>query len=55
MMGQILAIIGATAGAMWVMARVATAEQAEEPKKSLGKKRPHKRPVTKGGIRYEWN
>ena len=55
MIGQVLAIVGTTALAMYVMARVAVAEQTADKPKKQTKRRPHKRPITKGGVTYTWN
>lgn len=55
MTGQVLAIVGAVAFAMWMLARIAVAEQNAEKTKKNTKRRPHKRPITKGGVTYTWN
>lgn len=55
MIGQVLAIVGATALGMYVMARIAVAEQNADKTKKNTKRRPHKRPITKGGVTYTWN
>lgn len=55
MIGQVLAIVGATAFALHVMARIAVADQTQNEPKKQTKRRPHKRPITKGGVTYTWN
>lgn len=55
MIGQVLAIVGTTALALWVMARMAIAEQNADAPKKQTKRRPHKRPIKRGGVTYTWN
>lgn len=55
MIGQALAIVGATALAMWALAHMAVAEQTADAPKKQTKRHPHKRQIKRGGVTYTWN